>query len=535
MGKNSKKRKNAPEKIAAVVKKVKHAPLPAAAFHVQNNDSDTPSPADNDTSLEKTALTSASATAGEMIGGLLYEDELETTTDTLRLLAQNPSLIGLKALKPFKTAVHDYWRVAHETTLTGTSLTSRISSALIDQRHVDALVLLSEMAIRGQVPKLGALQRWVRECDAVLTPVMSQDEENRVWQVLDAILRTTQPEMIAPARLGSGGKDEDEGELKAGTRLRWYKPFSVDPGFSTFQKTAPTPLRTESSSSPPSQDPSQVAHAASTLLTPLHTTPGPARRPPNKHPLTIYHSPPSTFPLIPSHLLPRPPTRHDLPGVPGAFIINDTFTSAECDALVLAAEKVGLAPDEPIAGSAAQLASVLAHNLVWLADEGFERELFARIEGLLPHSVSGGAVRGVNRRFRIYRYRPGALYRPHIDGAWPASSLGPSNPSDPSSPPTYIYDADPTTYSRLTLLIYLNGADAFSGGCTTFFLPSSTPGVLEARPVSPRKGTVCVFPHGKALGSLLHEGSGVTEGAKYVIRTEVLYEVDKAERVDAAI
>lgn len=30
------------------------------------------------------------------------------------------------------------------------------------------------------------------------------------------------------------------------------------------------------------------------------------------------------------------------------------------------------------------------------------------------------------------------------------------------------------------------------------------------------------------------QGSGVLSGAKYVIRTEVLYEVDKSERIDAS-
>ena len=85
-----------------------------------------------------------------------------------------------------------------------------------------------------------------------------------------------------------------------------------------------------------------------------------------------------------------------------------------------------------------------------------------------------------------------------IDGAWPASALNAT-----TSPPSYVYDSDPTVYSRLTLLIYLN--DDFEGGCTTFFLPSSTQGILEARPVKPRTGTVCVFPHGAAKGSLLHE------------------------------
>jgi hypothetical protein len=32
----------------------------------------------------------------------------------------------------------------------------------------------------------------------------------------------------------------------------------------------------------------------------------------------------------------------------------------------------------------------------------------------------------------------------------------------------------------------------------------------------------------------VYQGSGVLSGAKYVIRTEVLYEVDNSERIDAS-
>lgn len=265
----------------------------------------------------------------------------------------------------------------------------------MDQRHVDALVLLAEMAIREHVPKLGALQRWVRECDAVLTPKMSQEEENRVWQVLDAILRTTQPEMI-----GQGdAHGADHGVLEPGKRLRWYTPFTFEPPSALTQGNL---------------DSNVISAAASTVLQPLQTTAGPDRRPPNKHPAVIWYSPPDTFPLLPTAERTRQPTRHELPGVPGAFIINDALEVSECESLVKAAEAVGLIPDEPVAGSAAQLSSVLAHNLIWLADSRFIEGLYSRLVHLLPQSVHGGAVKGINTRFRLYRYRPGALYRPHV-------------------------------------------------------------------------------------------------------------------------
>ncbi|KAF9002540.1 hypothetical protein BDQ17DRAFT_1357039 [Cyathus striatus] len=462
MAKSAKKRKNAPEKAANVAKKLKQE-ISAV----------------NTTDFLHVTSVNANEENG-MIGGLIFADDL----------------LNLKPLKPFKTAVHDYWRAAAEASGVGSSLTSRISSALIDQRHIDALVLLSEMSLREQMPKLGALQRWVRECDAVLSPGMAKEQRDKVWQVLDMILRTTQPELIA---------EEDGGAAKEEGRLRWFNPFRAISPEEKGKSTAEYNLE-------------QVVSDAVAALKPLDTTPGPQRRPPNKHPCVIYYS------------------------VPGAFVITSALDPRECAALVNAAEKVGLLPDEPVAGSAAQKESVLAHNFVWLADEVFERGLFERIKELLPQMVNGGRVKGINRRFRLYRYRKGSVYRPHIDGAWPCSSL-----SD-TTPPAYIYDSDPQLYSRLTLLLYLNSGtspssdspipdptsplDTFTGGHTTFFLPSSTTGVLHARPIQPIAGAAAVFPHGAARGSLLHEGSGVGEGAKYVIRTEVLYEVEEEERVN---
>ena len=56
---------------------------------------------------------------------------------------------------------------------------------------------------------------------------------------------------------------------------------------------------------------------------------------------------------------------------------------------------------------------------------------------------------------------------------------------------------------------------------------------FQAYRVAPRVGSVLVFPHGGAMGSLVHEGSAVTRGAKYIIRTDVLYTIPGHSRHNA--
>jgi hypothetical protein len=91
--------------------------------------------------------------------------------------------------------------------------------------------------------------------------------------------------------------------------------------------------------------------------------------------------------------------------------------------VLCAAESIGYTPDAPLAGEASTQKSVLAHNFFWLADSTFQSTIMTRIAHLLPASMDGMKLMGVNARCRLYRYIPGAIYRPHIDGAWPASGL----------------------------------------------------------------------------------------------------------------
>jgi len=72
--------------------------------------------------------------------------------------------------------------------------------------------------------------------------------------------------------------------------------------------------------------------------------------------------------------------------------------------------------------------------------------------------------------------------------------------------------------------------DEFEAGETTYFLASAKEGSMNAYSIKPIQGSVAMFPHGETEGSLLHEGTGVRQigkpSAKYVIRTDVLYDVD---------
>jgi prolyl 4-hydroxylase len=94
---------------------------------------------------------------------------------------------------------------------------------------------------------------------------------------------------------------------------------------------------------------------------------------------------------------------------------------------------------------------------------------------------------------RILRYKPGHVFAAHSDGAYERP--------------------DGSERSRCTVMIYLNGG--FRGGSTLFLSED----LKESTSVVPEAGRVLVFDH-----RLLHEGEKVTEGVKYAIRTDLMFE-----------
>ena len=175
---------------------------------------------------------------------------------------------------------------------------------------------------------------------------------------------------------------------------------------------------------------------------------------------------------------------------------------------------------------AARAHSLRSRACVFVADEASNAVVLARVAPFLPQTLEdccdargkhrgAGALAGLNRRWRFYKYDAGGTYRPHVDGAWPGSGL-----QGTPERPEYVYDAFKDRLSKLTMLVYLN--DDFEGGETAFF-DARDDGKLAVVAVKPRRGAVLFFPHGETTGSLIHEGSQVAAGFKYVIRTEVLF------------
>ncbi|KAL1409467.1 hypothetical protein Q8F55_003450 [Vanrija albida] len=441
---------------------------------------------------------------------LFLPEELETTIFTLRTLAENPAALSGKEMKDLKRSVYDLHRVLAEGATLGTSLTSRISAALRDYRFTDALVLLFEMYTRRLPPKLGALQRWVRECDATSNADGSPGDPEAL-RCLDMILRIAN--IGAPGSAVSAGESSTASDHVRNPKF-WRAREPVDGEISIWDKMQNGTLW--GGAEAPNPYPGFTA---------CHKVLAADRRPPNLYDSTVYTSAPGAIALTPTEKR-RSPSKMDVPGVPGAFIVLDVFTPDECLQIIQAATAIGFEKDQAADGSALQKTSILARNFVWLADQQFHDHFYAQIKDFVPQhaqihdGVGGGHVRAINKRFRVYQYTENQLYRPHIDGAWPAAGL--------SETGEYLHDSQPADdplWSRYTLLVYLNSDIPEGTGSTTYFLPSSEMGVMDATSVRPIQGAVLCFPHGDTMGSLLHEGSAVgAGGGKLVIRTDLLYE-----------
>jgi hypothetical protein len=148
--------------------------------------------------------------------------------------------------------------------------------------------------------------------------------------------------------------------------------------------------------------------------------------------------------------------------------------------------------------------------------------------GKCVYGMSCDKVAGINPRLRILKYDSADEdeFRPHFD-ATTTTTTGSSSST--------------TTTSALTVLIYLNdgGGVDFDGG-ETMFLSNTVDGSKKSNNgrtdstdsshrtvITPTAGSVVIFDH-----DLYHSGCPLRWGTKYVLRTDIMYNVSSQQLDD---
>jgi hypothetical protein len=271
----------------------------------------------------------------------------------------------------------------------------------MDAKYMEALILLAEMRIRKDTPTLGALCRWVRTLDVVSglsihVQVLDQSvvghnaQNEELIRVLDAILRVT-----GPTDTTSNGTAANSKPIAL--QETWNLRPAMEP---TRQVRRTVKDKTIfATCSPDLKDCFRI----------IETTAGLQRKPPNLHPAVLYASQDDAV------LLGEGPKTECFkhPIVPNLRLIRDVLSPEECSAIIAAGETIEFIPDAPMRPQGEDT-SVLAHNFYWVIDQAFHDKLWSRVKAFVPEVVAGKQVRGINRRFRVYRYVPGAEYRCHI-------------------------------------------------------------------------------------------------------------------------
>ncbi|MFS8978907.1 hypothetical protein PO002_31165 [Cupriavidus necator] len=231
-------------------------------------------------------------------------------------------------------------------------------------------------------------------------------------------------------------------------------------------------------------------------------------------PLPIWTDRPCT--VDPFDLSGHKVVRLNIPEVPGAFQLLNVLSTEEADNLVRLAEELGFGEDSPVS-----LPHSIRHNknVNWVVSERIDGTLWQRSKSLVTEEIRGEGAKGINARFRFYRYDTGDFFKPHSDGAWLGSRVVNGE---------LVADAYPGRVSQYTYLIFLN--DGYEGGRTQFLVSRANPcrpakheDDVNVVPISTPKGAVLCFPHGFHPLHCMHSSESIRSGVKYVIRTDILF------------
>lgn len=148
-------------------------------------------------------------------------------------------------------------------------------------------------------------------------------------------------------------------------------------------------------------------------------------------------------------------------------------------------------------------------------NDSLANQLFEKVKPYLPETINTNStiqaengvwhLKELNSRLRFCKYSANQYFNRHLDG---------------------VHHRNDTTQSKLTFMIYLNNATDFKGGRTLFFKTKDTEEIWAS--YIPKQGDLIVFDH-----NVWHEGEVLTEGEKFVLRSDILYSKKAREKSDA--
>ena len=182
------------------------------------------------------------------------------------------------------------------------------------------------------------------------------------------------------------------------------------------------------------------------------------------------------------------------------FVVKKAFSKSFCEKMIRRAKPHFVSADT-------HYPTTYRNNNRYVKDEAeLASWLFESAKKYMPDSIVVGGIAGnesgrwqpkcLNSRLRYCEYLPAQSFGKHLDG---------------------IHYVEENLQSKLTFIVYLNGSDCFGGGRTLFFHSMESDEVIQS--YEPEQGDLIVFDH-----NIWHSGEEVTAGAKYILRSDIIFE-----------
>ncbi|PQO43531.1 prolyl hydroxylase family protein [Blastopirellula marina] len=183
------------------------------------------------------------------------------------------------------------------------------------------------------------------------------------------------------------------------------------------------------------------------------------------------------------------------------FLVREFLSPHECAHWIATAEAIGFEAASISTRSGPEMRPDIRNNrrVIYDAPELAEA-LWPRLRQFVPLRRGEWHAVGLNERFRFYKYEVGQQFEWHHDG---------------------LFKRENGERNFFTLLLYLNQDDV--GGETSFAEHSAVP-QLPGGQVRPETGMALLFRR-----QMLHKGETVASGCKYVLRSDVMYQVSGVE------